>query len=330
MSALVDSPIALWAGLGSAFGAVALLLWALLWRPENAPMRVLQRGLRLYTHGGRTKEQPETGMAATALGRRATELVERVPRSQGYLERLQGVIDRAGWPMRATELVVIQAMGMAGGLLVGAGLLRSWWLAPVLGVLGGIAPRMALAQRVAKRSAAFVAQLPDTLQLLAASLQAGYGFMQAIDTVAKEAPQPTSGEFARVLSEARLGLPVDDALQAMAERMGGDDFRWVVMAITIQRQVGGNLAELLTIVAGTLREREQVRRQVKVLSAEGRLSAIVLIALPFVLTGYIAMANRSYLAPLLSERIGHVMVGGAVVLMAAGIVWLRRIIRIDV
>src|SRR5207248_5003984 len=140
-------------------------------------------------------------------------------------------------------------------------------------------------------------------------LQAGYGFLQAIDTVAKEAQPPTSTEFARLHSEARLGMPIDEALNGMAERVGGQDFRWVVLAINIQRQVGGNLAALLSTVAGTLREREQVRRQIKVLSAEGRLSAIILVALPFLLAGYISIVNPGYLQQLTQVTVGKIMIG---------------------
>jgi tight adherence protein B len=134
-------------------------------------------------------------------------------------------------------------------------------------------------------------QLPDTLQLLAGTLKAGYGVLQAIDTVVKEVEDPTSTEFQRALTEARLGLPLEDSLGDMAERIDSDDFRWVVVAMNIQRQVGGNLAELLETVAATLRGREQVRRQISALSAEGRLSAIILIALPFVILGFLLMTN---------------------------------------
>jgi tight adherence protein B len=204
------------------------------------------------------------------------------------------------------------------------------WLGAVLAVVGVAVPQLLLSNRMTKRTSAFLEQLPDTLQLLAGSLQAGYGFMQALDTVAKEAAVPTSIEFARVLSESRLGMPIEDALDAMADRVGGEDFRWVVMAINIQRQVGGNLATLLSTVANTLREREMVRRQIKVLSAEGRLSAIILIALPFLLVGYLSFANPSYLHQLTSATVGKIAIVGALILIGVGSLWMRKIIRIDV
>ncbi|MFA5890208.1 MAG: type II secretion system F family protein, partial [Actinomycetota bacterium] len=190
--------------------------------------------------------------------------------------------------------------------------------------------RMVLARKIERRRSLFLAQLPDTLQLLAGSLQAGYGFMQGLDTLVQESSPPTSSEFGRVLTETRLGSPVDEALKAMADRLDSDDFRWVVLAINIQRQVGGNLAVLLQTVAGTLREREQVRRQIKVLSAEGRLSASILTVLPFLLAGYISLVNPGYITALVIEPIGRVMIAGALVMMGVGIAWMRKIVNIDV
>lgn len=154
--------------------------------------------------------------------------------------------------------------------------------------------------------------------------------MQAVDTVVKEAPEPTASEFSRVLTESRLGLPLEDSLEAMADRVGSEDFQWVVVAINIQRRVGGNLAELLDTVADTLRERAMVRRQIKTLSAEGRLSAIILVAMPFVIALYLFTVNRGYLSLLFERTVGQIMMIGAAVLMGIGIAWMRKLIDIDV
>ncbi len=133
-----------------------------------------------------------------------------------------------------------------------------------------------------------------------------------------------------MLSEARLGLPLEDSLMEMAERVGTDDFRWVAVSINIQRRVGGNLAKLLETVAATLRERAATRRQITALSAEGRLSAIILTALPFALGGYMLLVNPDYLQPLVTSGVGQVMMGGALVLMAIGVYWMKNLIEIDV
>jgi tight adherence protein B len=320
-------------GIGAVFAAALLFLGILLYAPSRGKAAgVLQRGLRLYSRSDRKKEKQraEGFLGGTAVGRRAVELVDKVPRSEAFEQRFQMLLDRAAWPLRATEFVVLQIAGAIAGALIGFGLLARWWLGIVLMIGGAIIPRVILASRVAKREAQFLAQLPDTLQLLSGSLQAGYGFMQAIDTVAKEASPPASNEFSRVLAEARLGMPVDEALNGMADRVGGEDFRWVVLAINIQRQVGGNLAALLSTVAATLREREMVRRQIKVLSAEGKLSAYILVALPFVLAGYISVVNPGYINKLFEETVGKVMIAGGIVLMVLGSLWMRKIIKIDV
>jgi tight adherence protein B len=322
-----------WVGIGAAFLGCILLLGMLMYAPQRGrAAQVLQRGLRIYSRSERKKEKQaaEGFLTGTAVGRRAVELVDKVPRSEAFEQRIQTLLDRAAWPLRSTEFIVMQIGGAIAGALIGFVLLGRWWMGIVFLVGGAIAPRLVLAQRVAKREANFLAQLPDVLQLLSGSLQAGYGFMQAIDTVAKEAQPPAATEFSRVLAEARLGMPVDEALNSMAERVGGEDFRWVVLAINIQRQVGGNLAALLTTVSNTLREREMVRRQIKVLSAEGRLSAVILVALPFVLAGYISIVNPGYINQLFHATIGKVMVAGGLVLMTIGIFWMRKIIKIDV
>jgi len=320
-------------GIAAIFGAVLLFLGVLLYAPQRGrAAQVLSRGLRLYSRGERKKDKQiqEGFLTGTAVGRRAVELVEKVPRTEAFEARLQTLLERAAWPLRSTEFIVLQIGGAIAGALLGFGLFARLWLGVVLMAAGAIAPRLVLANRVAKREALFLSQLPDVLQLLSGSLQAGYGFMQAIDTVAKEATPPASTEFSRVLAESRLGMPVEDALNSMADRVGGEDFRWVVLAINIQRQVGGNLAALLSTVAATLREREMVRRQIKVLSAEGKLSAYILVALPFLLAGYISLVNPGYLQIMLKETIGKVMVLGGVVLMTIGILWMRKIIKIDV
>jgi tight adherence protein B len=327
--------LGLYLGIAAAFIGVLLFLGMLLYAPAGAAAeRALQRRLRLYTRGGDRKKKKDAGsgglLSTTTVGRGAISLVERLPRPSGMDEKLQVDLDKAGWPLRSTELIIIQFGGFIAGVLIGWALFQRVYLGIALAVIGVVAPRLALNVAITRRTSSFLEQLPDTLQLLAGSLQAGYGFLQALDTVAKEAVAPTSTEFARVLSEARLGRPIDEALDSMAERVGGEDFKWVVLAINIQRQVGGNLAQLLTTVANTLREREQVRRQIKVLSAEGRLSAYILVALPFVLFGYLSIINPTYIHQLTEQSTGKLLMLGALILIGVGAVWMRKLVNIDV
>ena len=182
--------------------------------------------------------------------------------------------------------------------------------------------------RGSRRKAAFAAQLPDTLQLVGGGLRAGYGLLQAIDSVAEEALAPTSEEFRRLIIEVNLGRDLTDALRAMANRVESDDFGWVVDAIEIHREVGGDLAEILDSVSTTIRDRAQIRRRIKALSAEGRLSAAILLSLPFLVGIAISLTNPDYMGELTESGVGKLMIAAGVMLMFIGTGWMRRIIRL--
>jgi tight adherence protein B len=327
----LGEPVVLAVALFSAFAALALL-FSVLFVPQadRAASRTLRRGVTMIQRGDSTRAGPTTGVSASSIGRAAMDLVERAPKPEGYDDRLQVEIDRAGWQLRATEFTTIRIVATFGGLAVLWALTASFVFGVLGAVLGFFGPMVFLSNAKTRRRAKFMKQLPDTLQLLAGTLKAGYGVLQAIDTVVKEVEDPTSTEFQRALTEARLGLPLEDSLGDMAERIDSDDFRWVVVAMNIQRQVGGNLAELLETVAATLRGREQVRRQISALSAEGRLSAAILIALPFVILGFLLVTNPGYLTPLLTNVLGWIMLGIVSVLMLIGVLWIRKMIAIDV
>ena len=179
--------------------------------------------------------------------------------------------------MRPGEWVIVHAL-----IAVLAGLLATLFtnfnilLTIIAFSLGLLIPWMYLGYRADQRRKKFYEELPDAMQMLAGSLSAGYSLPQALDTVAKDSTGPLGQEVNRALLESRLGLPIEETLEAVAQRMESKDFHWVVMAIRINRRVGGNLAEVLTNVGQTLRERERLRRQVRTLSAEGRLSGWIL------------------------------------------------------
>jgi tight adherence protein B len=165
---------------------------------------------------------------------------------------------------------------------------------------------------------------------MSGALRAGFSLQQAIQAVAQDAKAPASEEFGRTVSEVRLGSPLGDALQALSDRLGIIDFEWTVLAIQIQREVGGNLAEILEIISETIRERERLRRQIKTLSAEGRLSAWVLGCLPFAMAILIKLQSPEYLQPLFQNTIGWIMIAIASVGIVIGALWMRNIINIEV
>lgn len=297
----------------------------------SAPDERMRRRLAVYQVTQQPGPAHPTGPAHPHRVTRTTmKLAERLVARRGLDVVMAGRLEAAGVPMRTAEWMLLHVgAGVGGGLLLL--LLTGGRFAPaLLGLLIGLAgPWVFLVARQGRRQVAFLAQLPDTLQLLASSLKAGYSLPQAIDTVVRQGQPPIAEQFHRALVENRLGVPMEDALERVAERLHSDDFSWVVMAIRIQRDVGGNLAELLTTVADTLRERERLRRQVQVLSAEGRLSGIILGALPVVFAAYLMVARPAYLRPMASP-IGIVMVSAAVVLLVVGGIWVAKIVRVEV
>jgi tight adherence protein B len=154
--------------------------------------------------------------------------------------------------------------------------------------------------------------------------------LQALDAVAKDAAEPAAKEFSRALAETRIGADVSEALEHMAERMDSTNMRWASMAIQIQRTVGGNLAETLRTTAKTLRERESLKRHVRALSAEGRLSAYILIALPIGIFLFTLQSNREYVELLWTRPLGLAMVGAGLVSMTIGIFWMRKVVDVEV
>jgi len=321
--------------IGIAVGIVAFLLaWFLLGtaartkqdRDREARMRaVIQPGQQ-----GSAATPASTPQAGGWIPDNVSKFGTRFAESRGFSERLDVELEAAGVSLRSGEFVVASAIACLVFGVLAAALLRNWILALVLAGVGAAFPTVLLRSALSKRADRLREQLPDVLTIMASSLRAGHSFLQSLDTVAKEIAQPAAAEFQRVVAEIRLGRPAEDALESLAERVGSADFKWAVLAVNIQREVGGNLAEILDTVADTLRERAMLRRQIKVLTAEGRLSAWVLGLLPFGIALYMFAVNPSYLGLLFHNTYGIIMLIVAGCLMVAGILWMKKIVDIDV
>jgi tight adherence protein B len=265
------------------------------------------------------------------MGDPVVRVAERLAQVGGFARRIDHRLERAGMPIRAGEFLMVSLGAAFAGALAGWFIASNVIVAAAAAVVAGLAiPHAVVTMKLGKRLTALHDQLPDILSILASSLRAGHSFFQGLDMVAQEVGDPAATEFGRVLAEVRLGRPVEEALVAMADRIDSEDFRWAFLAVNVQREIGGNLAEILDTVAETVRDRDTVRRQIKVLSSEGRLSISILAALPFLIAAWIAKTNPGYLALLFTNRLGLIMVGSAAVLMAVGIAWMRRIVKIDV
>jgi tight adherence protein B len=251
---------------------------------------------------------------------------DTILRKRGGTAAVSNVLELAGLDLRPGELFAGIAAGSVLFLTLG------WiFLSPVVGlVLALMVPvgaRVVVRILATQRRKKFAEQLPDTLQILAGSLRSGHGLAQGIETVAREAESPTSDEFRRLTIETRLGRDFVQSLRALADRVGSEDFGWVVQAMEIQREVGGDLAAILDTVAGTVRDRTRIRLQVSSLSAEGRLSAWVLMVLPFGLGAMMAVTNRNYMDPLFTTGAGYKLLAVAAALLAVGGLWLKKIVK---
>ena len=241
--------------------------------------------------------------------------------------RLQRTIERADLPLRTVELVYIMlAAGFVSGL-VAAGFTQS---VPIiaLGLLGGIAiPYFVVSLKAKQRVKAFENQLPDLLVTMAAGLKAGHSFRQSLQSVVDEDQPPASKELNRVLTETRLGRPMDEALAEMAQRVGSKNFEFVITAVTIQRQVGGSLAGLFDMVADTVRNRQQFAKKIKGLTAMGRASAYVLVALPIFVAGMLTVVNPEYMRPLWHTSTGRTLILVGLGMIGFGALLLRKIVN---
>ena len=269
---------------------------------------------------------PPTSTLAGA-GAVAGAAVQKVLVKQGRLAAGAAALERAGMTIGLPDFVL--AVGLT---TIGAGALGTVLGGPLLGLLAlALVPlggKLYVGLRTSRRQAAFADQLDDSLQLMASSLRAGHSMLRAMDSVAQEASTPTSEEFSRLINETRVGRDVGEALDEIAERTACQDFAWVAQAIAIHREVGGNLAEVLDAVGNTIRERNAIRRQVKALSAEGKLSAIVLMSLPFAIVAFISLTNPDYLAGFTESFAGYVMMAVVAVMLTIGGLWLKSTVKI--
>ena len=309
---------------GAALVAVALAVTAVAVAPSgDRPRRRSLRSDRVVDEDASTGERIVDSVrdVATRVASRAVERSERE-------NTIDDALDRAGLVMRAGEFVAV----VVGSAIVAA-LLLGLLMGPVGVALGVFVPTLgapAFLRFLAKRrNRKFADQLSDTLMLMSGSLRSGFGVAQAIDSVAQEMDAPIGVEFQRAILEMRLGRDIESALEGIARRMDNEDFGWVVDAMRIHRQVGGDLAQILDQVSETIRARSRLRRQIAALTAEGRMSGIVLSALPILLALVLWTTNRDYLRPLFTRTGGQIMLAFAVGLLVAGGLWLKKLVDVE-
>jgi tight adherence protein B len=284
--------------------------------------RRVSRDRRRQLRGLKRDQQASTLATATDF---ATDQINKILAKRG--RGLGAQLELAGVRTKASDIVLLT---VAASLAIGAGVMLL--AGPLVGLLATMAVPLLgwflLGFMVGRRKRAFADQLDSTLQMMAASLRAGYSLLQAIQAMGVEADNPTKDEFSRVINETRIGRSLNESLVDVSLRMASEDFKWIAQAIAINREVGGNLADVLDGVAHTIRERNQLHRQVSALAAEGKLSAVILMALPFGVVAFLTIANPGYLNRLFSTTIGWMIVAASVVMLTVGGIWLRATVKI--
>jgi Flp pilus assembly protein TadB len=328
--AQTSAPWPLIVGLAALFAALLLVALAVFGSMARGAQNRELAG-RIERYGPKGKPVPDDeATGAARVGRGAQDVAALLLGSRAQ-DRLAERLDLAGVARRPTEWLLL---GGCLGIAVAAvlSLVTSYVLAGVLAgaLVGWLTMRITLSLRIVRRRVAFADQLPDVLQLIASALKSGFSLPQSLDAAVREDNQPIAGEFSRALSEVRLGGSLEDGLDTVANRMDSDDLRWTVIAIRVQQGVGGNLAEVLLTIAGTIRERAFLRRQVRALSAEGRLSANILLALPVLVGIWFFISDRQYMSVLYTTRVGLAMLVAAIALLVVGAIWMRKMIKIEI
>jgi tight adherence protein B len=280
----------------------------------------------MHTFKEKIKQQTKNSIDLKSLFQQASKVFA----AKSYSKSIELELAKADIPLRGEEFILINLLaGLIPALLLG-GILRNIPLGLVIGIMGLIIPRVVVNMAKQKRITKFNNQIGDALVVMANSLRAGFSFLQSMDMVSREMPSPISVEFARTLREMNLGTPTEEAMTHLAKRIGSDDLDLVVTAVVIQRQVGGNLAEVLDNISHTIRERVRIKGEIKTLTAQGRISGMVIGFLPVAISVILFVINPSYMMTLFTDPIGLMIVIMGAISQVIGIFIIKKIVDIEV
>jgi tight adherence protein B len=278
--------------------------------------------------GGAAAATIDAGPGWRPAGERVFALTERLFDGTRLWRSTMRLLERAGSQMRPAALLW-RCLLLGAGLAVGVSIVTgSAAVASIAFAAGAALPWLRMRHRAHRRLRAFEDQLADVLMTMSGSLKVGLTFQHSLSAIVDEGQPPASEEFERMLNETQLGRPMEEALAAMGDRVDSDDLRFVLMSVGIQREVGGSLAELLQTVSETVRDRQQFRRKVRALTAMGRTSAYILVALPFAIAGIVSLLSPGYMEPMWSTTVGHVLLAVMLGLTVIGALFLKRIVTI--
>lgn len=300
--------------------------------PAEAIRAQLRRQVRLRST--RTTLQSESAIPAApkteGMRRLLVSSIDKKLVGRRLTQDIATKLRRADIKLQASEFLLCSLASAAGCLGLASVLRVGQKLSLLAFFLGLWFPFQFVEWKLARRTRAFDCQLSDCLSLLANSLRSGYSLQQAIDVVAREMPAPLSKEFGQIMKESRLNVPLEDSLRSMVQRVPSTDLDLVVTAVLIQRQVGGNLGEVLDAINSTIRDRIKVKGEIRTLTAEGRISGWIVGALPFAIAVFIFLFNPSYLYPMFRHPLGIAITGAGFLLQLVGILLIRKIVDVEV
>jgi tight adherence protein B len=302
------------------------IYWLMLERPENREQDHLRKRLRLAS-GPRGAKRIEFVKEVEKLS--ALKGFDDVLRSSGVSGSLQRLLTRADVKTTVGGLLLMSTCLFLGATFIVNRLTRLPWLGMLVGALLAYIPFFVVKVKANKRMRTFEEQFPEAIDLIARALRAGHGFTSGLAVVAEEAPQPVAGEFRLLYDQQNFGMQIGDAMKAFATRIPLLDARFFVTAVLTQRESGGNLAEILSNLANVIRERFKVKRQVRVISAHGRITAWILCGLPPTLAMGMMITSPSHMMVLVTDPIGHYMIFAAIFMQITGTLIIRKLVNIE-
>lgn len=279
-----------------------------------------------------TSEEEESGSMLEDSRKKLLDPINNLLKDRKIGQNWSQQLKRANLKLTVAEYAVLHVASAAGFFT--AGYLILWpgdlIMSIVLMIIGIFVPRIYVSRMVSKRLIAFEEQLPDTLSLWVNAIKAGYSVLQSMEAIARDSPEPTKTEFQRVVAEVQLGIDMSEALGHMLDRLDSQDLDLVVTAVNIQREVGGNLAEILEVIGHTIRERIKLKGEIRVLTSQGRITGYLISFLPIGLSLFLNFASPGYMGQLFASECGWMMIGVALALIGIGTAVIQKIIDIEI
>jgi tight adherence protein B len=309
--------------------ALATFGLAMTWDQRNSQSRVIRERLIAVNHAASRGETEELHLLRDELLSEIPTLNRLLARS-GRISKLQRKLSQAEVSMRPGKFLLLSACFAATAGLLGILITRELLFALISAVAGGFLLHTYVSFKRMRRFRRFEKMFPEAIDLLARAVRAGHAFTTALELIGNELAEPLSGEFRKTFEEQKFGMPVRDALINLAERVPTVDVKLFVTAICMQRETGGNLAEIMDKLSYIIRERFKILRQVRVFTAQGRLTMIILMSLPPFLIVVMQVVNPDFIRPLFHDPIGHMLIAAGIVMQTAGFFMIRKIIDIKV